>query len=288
MPRTRILEFLKGFAVQAALLALGGRALLAQGDPSAPRLLRDRPPAERPSLLVLGTAHLDNPGRDVVNTKVDDILAPDRQSQVAALVERLAAYRPTRIAVEWDRLDQARLDARFRAYREGRYALGRSEIDQVALRLAARLGLPGLDAVDWNEMPPGREEDFDWMAWVEAQGQTARVEAMRKAPDRNTSGRADLLAWLRHANSPEALAASHRQYFDYLLLGDAKAYPGANWVGNWYARNLKIFTHLVRLAGRPQDRVLVIYGAGHAPLLRQFAEQSGAFRVEDPLACLKP
>ena len=38
----------------------------------------------------------------------------------------------------------------------------------------------------------------------------------------------------------------------------------------------------------PEDRVLVIYGSGHAKLLTEFAEDSGAFVVERPSAYLTP
>lgn len=276
-------------AGSAALLALLPLLGLRVGAQSPSGLLRNRPVAERPALFVLGTVHLDNPGRDVVNTTVDDVLAPGRQAQIGALVERLTAFRPTRIAVEWDHADQAGLDQRYRKVREGSLPLGRSEVDQIALRLASRLGLPRVDAIDWNEMPPGREEDFDFLAWAEGHGAAARVAALRKpAPQGAASDRADLMAWLKRVNAPEELARSHRQYFDYLLLGDGNAYPGANWVGNWFTRNLKILTQLVRLDAGPKDRILVVYGAGHAYRLRRYAEESGAFRVEDPLPWLKP
>jgi len=74
-------------------------------------LLRDRAADQRPTLLVLGTSHLDNPGLDVVNNKVDDVLAPARQAEITAVVEQLATYRPTHIAVEWPIKKQAALDS---------------------------------------------------------------------------------------------------------------------------------------------------------------------------------
>jgi hypothetical protein len=37
---------------------------------------------------------------------------------------------------------------------------------------------------------------------------------------------------------------------------------------------------------RQSDRILVIYGAGHAYLLRQFVGESGAFRLVDVAAVL--
>jgi hypothetical protein len=44
---------------------------------------------------------------------------------------------------------------------------------------------------------------------------------------------------------------------------------------------------VVLLAAQPSDRVVVIYGAGHAYLLRQFARESGAFRLVDVAEVLK-
>jgi hypothetical protein len=52
-------------------------------------------------------------------------------------------------------------------------------------------------------------------------------------------------------------------------------------------RNLRIFAKLARVADKPGDRVLVIYGAGHAFLLNEFAEQSHAFKVASPEPLLK-
>ena len=44
---------------------------------------------------------------------------------------------------------------------------------------------------------------------------------------------------------------------------------------------------IVRAADRPGDRMLVVYGYGHAYLLRQFAAESGAFRVVDVASVLE-
>ena len=248
------------------------------------RLLRDRAADQRPTLLVLGTAHFDNPGRDVVNTKVDDVLAPARQAEINAVVEQLAAYRPTHIAVEWPIKKQAALDARYRDYRDGKYQLGRGEEEQLALKLAARLHLARVYAVDWNEEPPGTDADYDWVAYGQAHGQKTQVAALldpKGAIGMVPLGTQTIGKWLLQLNRPETLAANHRNYFDWAAIGDAEHQPGANWVGQWYARNLRIFTNLVRAAARPEDRMLVVYGQGHAYLLRQFATESGAFRVVD-------
>jgi hypothetical protein len=273
------------------LCVLGlGHAAFSAPPPPETKLLRERGPTQRPTLLVVGSVHFDNPGRDVVNIKVEDVLSPARQAQIGKVVDRLAAFKPNLIAVEWPRTDQDKLDARYRDYREGRYALSRDERDQLGLRLAAKLNLARVNAVDWNEDPPGEDSHYDWVEYAKSHGQSELLAAVMD-PQRTIGivpqGALSIDAWLLKVNSPDILAASQRNYFDIAMIGDAKLQPGANWVGSWYARNLRIFNNLVLLGPKPSDRILVIYGAGHAYLLRQFARESGAFRLVDLATVLK-
>jgi hypothetical protein len=255
------------------------------------QLLRDRTAAARPQIMLLGTTHFANHGTDVLNNQVPDVLEPQRQKEIAAVAVALARFKPTKLAVEYPLDMQDKLDERYKAYRAGAYTLTRNETDQLGLRIAGLLGHQRVYAVDWNEMPPGQVVDFDYAQWAERNGQQARLAAMR---DPGRTRQADAMmagsavgAWLQRFNEPAQIEQDHRRYFDYALLGDSTQYPGANWVANWYGRNLKIFANLVRLAAEPGDRVLVIYGKGHLSLLGQFAGQSGAFTVVSPLPLLQ-
>lgn len=256
-------------------------------------VLRERDPAQRPSLLVVGVSHFANPGADRVNIKFDDVLAPARQREIEALVGALAAYKPTRVAVEFPADQQDRLDARYRDYLAGKYTLTRNEVDQIGLRLAARLGLPRVDAADWNEFPPGTEADFDYLAWANQHGEQARLQRLldksRAAAQASEAllARSTIGAYLCALNEPEALARNAQVYFDIALYGDAKVNPGAVYTGNWYARNLRVFANLVRIAPRPEDRIVAIYGAGHKPLLDRYAAESLAFKVDDARKALR-
>jgi uncharacterized protein DUF5694 len=264
-------------------LMLACLAVNASGQ-TAIKLIRERRPQQRPTLLIVGVPHFDNPGRDVINTKVDDVLSAAQQAGVAKVVDALAAFRPDYVALEWASASQDRLDARYRDYREDRYTLSRDERDQLGLRLAAKLNLPRVTAVDWNEEPPGEDKHYDWLPYGQSNGQAALISAIRdphRSGANDPQGTQTMSSWLLKLNSPGALAAMHRDYFDIAMVGDAQDQPGANWVGTWYARNLRIFNNLVNLTDRPQKRILVIYGRGHAYVLRQFARESGAFRLID-------
>ncbi|MGN7727194.1 DUF5694 domain-containing protein [Luteimonas sp. 22616] len=259
---------------------------------AAEPLLSLDPPSPKPQLLVVGLYHMDNPGRDVVNLDADDVLSPQRQREIEAVARALAAFEPTRIAIESPRAKQHELDRRYARYRAGDYSLDRSEDDQLGLRIAAMRELPRIDAVDWNEMPPVTGiEVIDYEAGAQRLGQQAFLAALRArlkvraAVDQRHLEQGSIADMLRWLNDPQRLRDSNAAYFDYARIADDDDYPGANWLQFWYGRNLKIFSNLTRIAG-PGERVLVIYGAGHAPLLRQFAQQSGYFEVVDPLRYL--
>lgn len=241
-----------------------------------------------PDLLIVGSPHLANPNRDDTRGNVPDVTAPERQRELQTLVDALARYGPTRIAVEVQVKDQARLNERYLAYRAGKYALTASEVDQIAFRLAAKLDLPRVEAVDWNGMPPMAEADFNYPAWAAANGRDAELNAWMETAQASATARqagmrcAPVSEWYREVNTPDYRAKDNQLYFGIAMLGDA----GPNWLGgSWYMRNLRIFAQLRRVAN-PGDRVLVLYGAGHGFLLDQYARQSGAFTLSDPIAYL--
>lgn len=270
-------------------VALSGVLLLAGLARAAPPTAA--PPTDRPELLILGSPHFGNPGRDIANTHVGNVTAPERQREIEAVVDRLAAFRPTHVAVEWPADEQARLDQRYADYRAGRYTLSANETDQIGLRLAARLDLPRVDAVDWLKEPPGADADYDFPAWADAHGRGADWQAHMRAGQARADARSRLMActpvsaWLRALNTSEYRRSDQRNYYDIATFGDQASNPGANWVGAWYARNLRILDNLRHIAG-PGDRIVAVYGAGHGFLLDQQARESGAFEVADTLAYL--
>lgn len=266
----------------AGLTLLGPGSALGAGS----ILVSQRPEASRPRLMVLGSPHLANHNRDLLNPQTDNVLTPKRQAEIAKVVDALAAWKPTTITVEWLHKDQAGLDRHYADYLAGRYRLGPDEIDQIGLRLAAKLKLGKVYAINWNDAPPGPAADYDVAAGAQAAGEAPRLAALtdpswaRKITRLiRTHTVSDFLIAL---NRPEQLADMNRMYYDFALLGTPDHNAGANWVGAWHARNLKIFANLVRLNAKPEDRILVIMGVGHAFLLNAFAEDSHAFRLVRP------
>ena len=76
-------------------------AAMAAAFVAAPAMADEESAApESVEVMVLGVYHFANPGLDVVNFEVDDVLAPRRQREIQILVEALGEWRPTKIAVE--------------------------------------------------------------------------------------------------------------------------------------------------------------------------------------------
>jgi hypothetical protein len=77
-------------------------------------------------------------------------------------------------------------------------------------------------------------------------------------------------------NSAERVRAGHGHYLTgkfHAVRGDDYFGPD-NLSGWWYNRNLRIFANVTALAASPEDRVLVLIGAGHLPVLLHAAQSS--------------
>jgi hypothetical protein len=95
------LVVLSVFISGLALTIIQPKSALAASADAPSLLISQRAPGERPLLMVVGVAHFDNPARDVVNTKVDNVLTPKRQKEILAVVDQLAKFHPNHVAVEW-------------------------------------------------------------------------------------------------------------------------------------------------------------------------------------------
>jgi hypothetical protein len=224
--------------------------------------------AEPAHVLILGTYHFANPGLDVVQIEVDDVLSDRRQAEIQELIDALAAFAPTKIAVEQMPETRTRLDSLFHAYLAGTHELSRNEVQQVGFRLAARRGLDRVYPIDHRgEFPFGavmeyaQEHDPAFVESIQEELQRITTEENRRQRE-YTIGQI-----LRLSNDPQELAADHGSYLRFASVGGGDTYVGADLLSKWYDRNIRIHTNLQQIAA-PGDRILVIVGAGHAPILR--------------------
>ena len=239
-------------------------------------------------VMVLGTVHFGNPGQDLHNVQVDDVRTPAKQAELREVADRLARFRPTKIAVEatTDRPDL--VYPRYESFTPETLTENPDERVQIGFRLARQLGLPAVYGID-EQSDTVDYFPFDRVqTYAKEHGQGAmledfdrRVGAMAQAMEaaQRTTPLRLLLADL---NEPEKTLSDHRNFYYALLpLGDAKAQPGAELNGGWYLRNAKIFAKLTQVA-KPGDRVLVVFGGGHKYWLQHFVRETPGFVLVEP------
>jgi hypothetical protein len=225
--------------------------------------------APRPEVLVLGVYHMNNPGRDIANTQADDVLAPKRQAEIAELIALLKKFQPTKIAVEADVNGDA-IAKRYDEYLLGKQQLSRNETQQIGFRLARELAHKTVHPVDANgEFPFPRVEDY-----AKAHDRAKELGAlMGELRDRVRATNAYLashtvLEMLLYINSDDHVAEDIGWHYRLSHLGEPWNWAGADLISDYFRRNMRIYSNIVRLADSPNERVLVIYGSGHLGWLR--------------------
>ncbi len=244
-------------------------------------------------VLVLGTYHFGNPGQDLHNMKVESVLTPEKQAELADVAKRLAKFRPTKIAIEAWPDGPHFSNKKVENWTPESLTTNPDERVQIAFRLALQLGQESLYAID------EQSDTIDYFPY-------AKVDAYAKAHDQSTTlarlqeGVAQMIKEMEAAqkttpirlmlaqmNEPARISSEHAQfYYGLLAFGNEKEQPGATLNAAWYERNAKIFAKLTQLA-KPGDRILVVFGGGHSFWLRHLVQHTPGYELVEPHSFLR-
>jgi len=221
--------------------------------------------SKKAHVLVLGTFHLANHNKDMFNVQADDMLAPKRQAEIAAFVESLKAFQPTKIAVE-AAVGQPELNQKYQQYLAGKYPLTADEIDQIGFRLAKELGHTQLYPINiMADFPFEAVQEF-----AKKNGKEEPLNRMLEQGPKSVGKINDMLKngtvgdTLRYINQEDQVRKDEALYMSFAQFTGNNEYPGPDLLTAWYGRNIRIFGNLRNAINSPVDRVLVIYGSGHA------------------------
>jgi hypothetical protein len=230
-------------------------------------------------VMVVGTFHMANPGKDIHNSKVDDVLTPRRQAEIAAVTEHLLRFKPIKVMAEWS---AATVAERYKSYLDGALPPSRNEVVQLGFRLAKAGLAEGMYGIDVDgEFPFEQVQSF-----AKEHGQEDLLHSLLEAGERDAKAESETFAKqsigasLRYLNERPRIAADHSFYRQMLRVGVGDVQPGVELVTAWYKRNFRICANLIQLS-KPGDRIVVFYGAGHAFLLRECVQQTPGFELVD-------
>ncbi|MCT4613820.1 MAG: DUF5694 domain-containing protein [Marinifilaceae bacterium] len=249
-------------------------------------------------VLTLGTFHFNFPNLDVRKiAKSDqiDVLEDKYQNEIRELVSQIAEFKPTKIIIEKFPNEQAQTDSCYNAYIKGKYQLKRDETNQIGFRLAKKLNHKKLFCVDqwgdyYGEMKniifgKNKEELNKFISFTKASADSS-ISYKHKHIFKNKG----IIPEIKSLNNPENIKKSLGNY----LIGNFKYesnegdFMGVHFqTSRWFNRNLKIFRNIQDLELKPDDRLLVIFGAGHMNLLNIFFDSSPEFELVNCLDYLK-
>lgn len=250
-----------------------------------------------PTAVAMASTGLDVPA---AMAEVDKTLkawpaqaTPAQRRRLAALFmaanDRASAY------VQWLQLPEAERragDGLNAALVEQLGKLGRrnDESYQIAARLAARLGLPRVHAVDNHTGDRIDVPDIKAFvrsieaAWAEGGGalkeREKRHAVLSQAPD--------LLPLYRYINEPEGLRVfAEANVSPAMRAKSAEGYPQI-WVGGWEIRNLRMVANIREtFRERPGARVVSIVGVSHKPWFDSWLGQLQGVDIVDVAGVLK-
>lgn len=247
-------------------------------------------------ILIVGLYHMDNPGQDRYNIESDDVLSPKRQKEITEVINKIARFQPTKIAIE-SAYRSTYWTSRYEKFLKGEYKLERNEVEQIGFQLAKKLKHPTLFPVDYpmwmNGTLASEREEPKKKPNPSPTPQPVVNEPPPKLPDflvkqENLIKTGTVIDVLRYLNTEEYIRQNNNTYAEMLLpTENLYIYDETDQVTNWYKRNLRIFTNINRITDFPNDRILLIIGAGHLKILRELAKDSSYFCLMDTAEFLK-
>ncbi len=183
-------------------------------------------------VMVLGTYHFGNPGLDMHNMKVESVLTPEKQAELADVATRLAKFKPTKIAIEALPDGPDLVTKKFDGLTEESLTKNPDERVQIAFRLAHQLGQSAVYGIDEQSESinyfPFEKVD----AYAKAHDQSAALDRMQEsigqkvkemeAAQKTTPVR----LMLAKLNEPARLTSEHESfYYGLLALGTRRNSP---------------------------------------------------------------
>ena len=281
--------------------------------PGAREAAESTDPARTPAggqqrVMVLGTTHLayteDGDGGNAFATDPGDVLGDERQRELDDLAARIAAWEPDRIAVEHPHSAQSRLETAYEAYRTGDLDAipdgidRRNEVVQIGCRLAAALDHETVTAVDSPQRltallePDEREAAPASLAAMLPNPDDVAypLPAIREtiAADQRRLSNGTLLEFHERLNRPERARLNDELLFAAALEeSDLGEYTATKLLTAWYQRNVRIVANLWNAVPDDAERLVLLFGASHAPMLRDMLTTAPMFAPVSPLPYLE-
>ncbi len=228
--------------------------------------LRADEPAQ---VMLIGTFHFSNPGRDTVKVGDFDVMSAESQAWLRAFAERLADFKPTQVLLEYNPDNEELMNQRYADYLAGNYELEVNEVYQLGFRIAKLSGLQSVKSFDHRDLHWNAEPMFEYARQhdsPEMKDFNQIIENVTRDQNRamETMNLGELMQ--RH-NDPGQDRINMDLYLATNAIGAGDGWSGADAAASWWQRNFRMYANIQK-AAHPGDRIIVIGGQGHTAILR--------------------
>lgn len=242
-------------------------------------------------ILLVGTIHFANPHTDQFELKADDFLSAKRQSELEDLTNILSQTKATKVMIERPCESQLYNDSLYNSYLTDHYKITVSEREQIGFRLAKKLNLNHVNCIDKFY---GLSHDSLMTATAKQNNQLyllkdLQVEANLMLNDyEDKLQKGTITEVLKYINKPEQLKRNLSLYLKFIAkIGAGQNFAGAEYVSDWYLRNVAIYSNIINQIEPADKYVVLIFGQGHIPILKHFLESNDNFDVVELKNVLK-
>ncbi|MGO5067075.1 MULTISPECIES: DUF5694 domain-containing protein [unclassified Clostridium] len=245
---------------------------------------------EKSKILILGTYHFENvSGNHLIDIKTEDVTTDNKQEEIKIVVQNLSKFKPNKIAVEARKEKETELNDIYSKYCVNNFYLynetigHRSEIVQLGFRLGKMLNHNKIYPIDYPVDLPEKLFEYAKQNCPEFYEEFTNEINEYGIKENNFMKNNTVIEILKYFNDPHRIANEHSNlYLRLAKVGAGYTYYGVDMLTEWYRRNLYIFANLQDIA-EPDDRILVIYGAGHCKILQDLVSEYNKFELVDPL-----
>lgn len=222
-------------------------------------------------VMILGTYHF-------AQEKTDE-LSPNNKAEIDTILDRLAKFKPTKVLIEKETEQSKVFLKAYHDYLSEDFDISNrpNEIFQLGFRLAEKLKHDSIFLFD--NQPPfiGSLKDFsfknfDNYAKTNDKGfYDKHIKEIMRHWSYNDSllKTLPLLKRITIINSPKMQTINaNRMHMYEIRVGIGDSYIGADWLGRWYQRNIRMTANLLKMANSG-DRLICIVGDNHKWILEQ-------------------
>ena len=226
---------------------------------------------QKPKIAILGTFHFDA-SSDYTSTNIDSLFSNKRQTELNNLVDKVKRFKPTKIMVEREPETKKELDIKLDEFLNGDFKLPKNEIYQIGFRLAQKAQIKELYPVDF-QMDLGDGNLVEYLNKIDKFSVFEEfIGDLQKVASKETE-------YLKSHTLLEFFAKMNSKINDdfnrnlYLEKIPSISYNSNNalieYTANWYKRNIVIMAQIDKQI-QEDDRVLLLIGAGHRAILKDF------------------